>query len=53
LNSKAGNNAPGITSATLVIPALCSGAAPVNLTIGVSFTGINGQGAQVQQQLHN
>jgi hypothetical protein len=51
LNNSAGNSAAGVTSGTLVIPAQCSGAAPVTLTIGVNFVGIDGQNAQVQQQL--
>jgi hypothetical protein len=51
LNNNAGNNGPGVTSGSLVIPAQCSGAAPVSLTIGVSFVGIDGENAQVQQQL--
>jgi hypothetical protein len=51
LNNNAGNNAPGVTSATLMIPTQCSGAAIASLTIGVSFVGIDGENAQVQQQL--
>jgi hypothetical protein len=50
-NNNAANIAPGIGNGTIAIPAQCGGAAMVSLTIGVSFVGINGESAQVQQQI--
>jgi hypothetical protein len=51
--SNSNNLTAGATSGTLVIPPLCSGATMKTLNIGVSFVGIDGETAQVQQQLHN
>jgi hypothetical protein len=51
--SSSNNLTPAVTSGTLVIPAMCSGATMKTLNIGVSFVGIDGETAQVQQQLHD
>ena len=42
-----------IASGGIAIPATCSGSAPLTLFLQLSFVGINGETATVQQRFHN